>query len=542
MSEYQDDQDSREESSTRSSSSRHREPSLSPPEYVLSHHGGRILDPANAVRLPGQRPIRPTVYIGARLLLRGAAVTDEKVPAALGAAAKQAGLTAEVDREDQELVELARRAELVRLAQRAFVVRVHLSPADTGPAGPPDAWQVLQNYRALVGFDSQLAKQVSLDHLVIANADIEGEKGPLWDGHGIGSPWGGTPPTGSPISEFGIPGRGGRSPVAWVGARPARNEEFGSRRPVVAILDTGVGRHPWLTYPVVQRHPHVGTLPIGLGSPSREAEGRTVDPLQGTLDPDGGHGTFIAGLIHQTCPDANILSVRVMHGDGAVAEADILQALNRLLLRQAIALKDDQPKPEHVIDVISLSLGYYHEFPSDASFDQLILRTLRELGRHGVVVVASAGNDATSRHMYPAGFAPHDGTHLPTRRDAVPLASVGAHNPDGRTVALFSNQGAWVTCYRRGAAVVSTMPTTFRGGMQPSVRIRIGHFTRQTLDMDDYRNGFGVWSGTSFSAPVLAGELVAKMIEDGNLDKPARQDAVDRGWAAVEAVTGVSRP
>jgi serine protease len=60
--------------------------------------------------------------------------------------------------------------------------------------------------------------------------------------------------------------------------------------------------------------------------------------------------------------------------------------------------------------------------------------------------------------------------------------------------------------------------------------------------MDDYRNGFGVWSGTSFSAPVLAGELVAKMIEDGNLDKPARQDAVDRGWAAVEAVTGVSRP
>ena len=35
-----------------------------------------------------------------------------------------------------------------------------------------------------------------------------------------------------------------------------------------------------------------------------------IDPLEGLMDPYFGHGTFIAGLIHQVCPDARICRSR----------------------------------------------------------------------------------------------------------------------------------------------------------------------------------------------------------------------------------------
>lgn len=522
---------------------RRREASLSPSEHILNRHRSRVLDPANDVRGPGQDELRHTVYVRECLLLRGSAVVDGKLPPELLEAAGQLGLSAEPDPADEDVVRLAREAGLQSLARRVFVVRVHLRQRGAHPTAPADAWQVLQRYRELVGVSSQRAKQVSLDHLLTATSDIEGTKGPVWDGHGIvpnGPVWDGHGIDVSPISQFGVPGFGGRGPVAWSGVAPVQRPSMPSRPPVVAMLDTGVGRHPWLKYPIVRRHTRVGALPIGLDAPVGEAAGRTVDTLQGELDPDAGHGTFIAGLIRQTCPDAHILSIRVMHGDGAVAKYDVLQALNRIVLRQAIALK--RHNAHNLIDVVSLSMGYYHEEPADKAFDYLILRPLRELGRMGVVVVASAGNDATDRHMYPAGFAPHEESRLSERRDAVPVLSVGARNPDGRSIALFSNQAPWVTCYRPGSAVVSTMPTTFRGGRQPTVRLRAGNYTRQTLDLDNYTGGFGTWSGTSFAAPILAGELAEQLIRRGDLDKCDQQAAVDRGWAAVEAVTPVRRP
>ena len=95
------------------------------------------------------------------------------------------------------------------------------------------------------------------------------------------------------------------------------------RRPVVALLDTGAGAHPWLPSTIVDRAPTVAGLPIGLTDPATapEVTGTLNSPLEGSLDSDAGHGTFIAGLIRQTCPDANILAVRVMYSDGVVEEA-----------------------------------------------------------------------------------------------------------------------------------------------------------------------------------------------------------------------------
>ena len=52
--------------------------------------------------------------------------------------------------------------------------------------------------------------------------------------------------------------------------------------------------------------------------------------FEGSLDSDAGHGTFIAGLIRQQCPDADILAMRIMAGDGVVPESDVLDALHML--------------------------------------------------------------------------------------------------------------------------------------------------------------------------------------------------------------------
>jgi subtilisin family serine protease len=128
-----------------------------------------------------------------------------------------------------------------------------------------------------------------------------------------------------------------------------------------------------------------------------------------------------------------------------------------------------------------------------------------------VSVVASAGNDATSRPSYPAAFAPVGG--LGTDRTTVPLVAVGALNPDG-TVALFSNDGEWVRFWRPGVSLISTMPTTFDGSAEAtSVLVGERGEIRAGLDPDDFTAGFAVWSGTSFAAPVLAGQVAAGLLD-----------------------------
>jgi len=87
---------------------------------------------------------------------------------------------------------------------------------------------------------------------------------------------------------------------------------------------------------------------------------------------------------------------------------------------------------------------------------------------------------------------------------------VGALNPSSRSVALFSNVGPWVRVYAPGAAVVSTSPA-FVGGEQATSRADVDGLRRETLDPDDYRGGFAVWSGTSFAAPYVAGRIAAQL-------------------------------
>ena len=129
-----------------------------------------------------------------------------------------------------------------------------------------------------------------------------------------------------------------------------------------------------------------------------------VGPLDGGIDALSGHGTFIAGLIHQACPDADIVAWRVVGSDGPIVECELVKALERiaeLARRTATASRAATP-----IDVLNLSMGYYHETPKDQHFDPTMYDLLEKLGQCGVAVVCSAGNDATAREMFPAAFGP----------------------------------------------------------------------------------------------------------------------------------------
>jgi hypothetical protein len=536
------------------------EPWLVVSSTTALRHSARGVNPMTSPRIKGQAGPRPSVFSGEQMLVRGA-LAPSAAFSALQKIAKASGLEPEIDARDQRIAERLAALQLPGLSLGELVCRVVLRTAAGSVSAAPDPWLLLQTYRSQ-GADKD-PYGVALDHLIGLHEHVNGSPFIAALEHVNGSPvLGGLEHVnGSPsqsqtdllLSEYGLPGHGGRTPTGWAGRPPNRiaDDLLKSRRPVVALLDTGCGSHPWLD-DVVTRYLGEDGLPLG------EIHSDDVaNPMTGELDEDSGHGTFIAGLIRQTCPDADILAARIMGDDGVVTESDLIRALYLLLIRQVGAFRDQ--RPDRLMDVLCLSLGYYHEQAGDQKLDPMLLAPIRALGRHGVTVVASAGNQATDRPVYPAAFAPHQGGPVPsTDADMLPVISVGATNPDG-SIALFSNGGPWVLAYRLGAALVSTMPINLDGGLTASV-ITTGPAgnVRATIDPDDFKGGFGTWSGTSFAAPVLAGEVLQNLIDGGSMEpvgehpvalgaqpvasaseapqsvEEAVRLAVSRGWTAVE--------
>ena len=161
-----------------------------------------------------------------------------------------------------------------------------------------------------------------------------------------------------------------------------------------------------------------------------------------------GHGTFIAGLVHQACPDADIVAWRIVRLRRTDRRVRPGQRPHRH--RRARAALPRGSQDGHPIDVLSLSLGYYHETPEDALFDPTMYDILRRLGaagdRRGLL-----GRQRRDRAPdLPGGLRALARRHgQPCRRDpdALPIVSVGALNPNGNTDALFSNAGPWVRAY-----------------------------------------------------------------------------------------------
>ncbi|HEY7263884.1 MAG TPA: S8/S53 family peptidase [Trebonia sp.] len=540
---------------------------------VLQRHGARVLDPGSAEdvyesREPGSaghraRKPRPTAYRARTLLIPASLAQSPDIEAAINHVLGGVGMRIVVPEERREF--RSRAADDLRQLPRPVV----LEPAapEPGKLALPvvvDAWVALQALRAAADAaqdDAVLSRdvvgQIRLEHLLVGWSII-GE--PSSGGH---------PLTGPGVADSYVCGSGDtRAPVAVCLDAPARRplEECGSRRrSVVAVLDTGVRAHPWLDVaPDPDPAVRYVTVPDGFVAVDKNMQATiyledqsapqsdqprqlikdpwdrpvTANPLVGELDEATGHGSFIAGIVRQVAPDAQVLAIRVMHSDDVVYESTLINALALIADRVAFAQAGHM---EDMVDVVSLSLGYYDESPADALYTSGLWLVIERLLGMGVAIFASAGNSATSQMCFPAAFA------VSSAPGPVRLISVGALNPNG-TKALFSNDGQWVRAWADGAEVVSTFPVDINGSYMPPVKVparpRQGKrpVDREALDPDDFSCGFATWSGTSFSAPLLAGVLAAQLLENAvdesgpALDEPGVDAARMRVEAALSAV------
>lgn len=515
----------------------------------------RVLNPAvtstSRALLADERRHFPTLYFADRLLVGGYPRADRSLRLdELAIALQEQGLSYRFTETTQRRIDARRRSRSVLPdvdgveADQLWISSVVLVPLGDSQEAP-DAWEVLQRLRSRsagrdLGSSSEdrqpLASTISLEHVIRPSGGYWDGVAGYWDGvggywdgvsgywDGVGGYWDGV--AAQAVNEYGRPGGGGRMPVSVVMDDPAVRARDLPRRPVIAIPDTVVGSHPWFPLPATRRPraasaaaPALARMTVRDGvlvdQPGTDPTLVTaVNPTTGVRDRLEGHGTFIAGLIRQGCPEASIVSVPVMGADGIAEEGEVLTALDALLARHVAAQASDSA--DGVIDILSLSMGYYPE--DDNLHDSPIAQRLALFASAGVLVVAGAGNDASTRMFMPAALA--DATPKRAgRRTTPPLSSVGATNPNNETVALFSNQLPFVSAYRQGVSLISTVPLL--DGPNTASFSMAGPPVRSTVDPDDYRSGFAAWSGTSFSTPVLAAQLAAQLVAQGDLSDVA---------------------
>jgi Subtilase family len=296
-----------------------------------------------------------------------------------------------------------------------------------GDAGPSDIEAVVRSAQA----DGEAVPTVLAGTKSIAGTVVPGEFFEAFgkkSGHGMG--W--------------VP-----SPLEELPDAPPWTES--ARHPVVAVLDSGVQPHRWLK-----------------SAPSFLVDEHVLDSWHRPLRPDNpasrpyppgthwGHGTFIAGLIRRTAPNARVLSMRVMNSKGIVQDVDAINALNWLAHHR-------------VANIVLMAFGR-----RGRPYDPLILDlrdAVKTLADQGVTVVASAGNHGSDQPVYPEFRAP------------------------------YSNHGSWVTAGWIGTDIVSINPQTIH---------KAGFHQTSPGDIDNPVNPVAEdscawWSGTSFAAAIVAG-------------------------------------
>lgn len=239
----------------------------------------------------------------------------------------------------------------------------------------------------------------------------------------------------------------------------------GGDGPKVVILDTGIAEEPLCPDMLVP-------LSIEYEGQWESPDGQDPDnAADGFLDPASGHGTFIAGLVHLLAPGRAVVPVRIVMPFGDVDVLSVVQAVERLRAHDLL----------HDRTIVNMSFGGY----ADEDMD-LLAAAVRRIRQTGAVVVASAGNDATDRPMFPAC--------LPD------VVAVGALDPYGP--APYSNHGAWVDACAPGSDLVSAF-FEFNGQMEVFP-------APGSADPDDFEH-WARWTGTSFAAPIVAAALMRQM-------------------------------
>ena len=181
------------------------------------------------------------------------------------------------------------------------------------------------------------------------------------------------------------------------------------------------------------------------------------DPTELPDDPlttVAGHGTFIAGLIAIVAPDCKIMPIRAFSPPGESDEFAVAEAIKWAT--------------DHGADVINMSFG--------TSYNSSILFAAIEYAfQNNVSLVAAMGNEATDDPpLYPAFY--HEQVMGVTAVDS------------GDKLAFFSNYGTHASMSALGKSIISTYPGA----------------------------GYALWSGTSFSTPLVGAQASLLISADRN--------------------------
>jgi thermitase len=208
---------------------------------------------------------------------------------------------------------------------------------------------------------------------------------------------------------------------------------------IVAVLDTGIDlAHPAFKGKLVP----AGDMRDMISDDAIPQDGPEHGQAPGVAQ---GHGTHVSGIVSHIAPNAKIMPIRVLDANGRG---------NTFVLAYAVDWA-----VQHGADVINLSLG--------TDFESTVLsNSISSAIKHGVIVVAAAGNDNFSIPQYPAAY---DGV--------LGVTAVDEHE----LKANFANFGVgWVDLAAPGVGITSTIPTA-TGVM------------------------YAAWSGTSMATPFASG-------------------------------------
>jgi hypothetical protein len=239
-----------------------------------------------------------------------------------------------------------------------------------------------------------------------------------------------------------------------------------------------------------------------------------VDPRTGRLTQDGGHGTFVAGCLRVTAPEASVHVVNAAaqlpkEEDtgpiGAAFESDLAR-----LVRSQLIAEPGRP-PIAVPDILVLNFaGTSRNGGPLLAFAALyddVIQHLKEL-----LILSPAGNEGDTRKNWPASFSW--------------VVSVGGLGVNWRDRAPWSNHGHNVDVYAPGDRLVNAFAT---GTYECTWEGAAGEL--RTFD------GMALWSGTSFSTPLVAGLVASRMSTTGQSSRRAWHSLLD--LAERQAVPGV---
>jgi subtilisin family serine protease len=220
---------------------------------------------------------------------------------------------------------------------------------------------------------------------------------------------------------------------------PAAQQRATGAGVTVAVLDTGIlDEHDG-----VEGHVASGGWDyVGGDSNPRDAGNGVDDDLDGYVDEDYAHGTFVASLVVAVAPDAEILPYRVLTAEGYGTSSDVASAIGAAVQAGA--------------DVINLSVS----IPPGVQVVQEAIANARLLG---VQVIASAGNTGLDDCNLPSAMV-----------DALVVTAVDSDD----VRADFASGGSAVDLAAPGVDILGAYPP------------------------DPYT---AIWSGTSFSTAIVSG-------------------------------------